>query len=217
MANRDLTTSRPCPWCGKTLPAVFNFCIYCGKQIDEQDGQQEPDGLEVSTDELEELAAIEPIEPDESTRSAPTGECTEPDDVEEAHPYDLGEAAEECDDDADAQTTIFEDDADSATTVLDSGPMLTLRRMATGEVYDILTPCVLGKGTRATVQIFGNSAISRQHAKIDYSGRDLTIEDLGSTNGTEVNGRQLAPGTRRVIKDGDNLRIADELFTVSFG
>jgi pSer/pThr/pTyr-binding forkhead associated (FHA) protein len=46
--------------------------------------------------------------------------------------------------------------------------------------------------------------VSRKHAKISMSGGKITIEDLGSTNGTFVNGEKVK--TAR-IKEGDRILI----------
>lgn len=45
---------------------------------------------------------------------------------------------------------------------------------------------------------------SRQHAEIRREGSDFRVVDLGSTNGTEVNGR---PITDHVLKAGDRITI----------
>ena len=48
-------------------------------------------------------------------------------------------------------------------------------------------------------------SVSRHHARIDVRGDDATVEDLGSKNGTFVNGRPVQRVTP--LKDGDEVRI----------
>lgn len=48
---------------------------------------------------------------------------------------------------------------------------------------------------------------SRQHASLSLVGGVLTVEDLGSTNGTYVNRHRLPPGTTRRLKEDDVLQI----------
>ena len=52
-----------------------------------------------------------------------------------------------------------------------------------------------------------DKTISRLHAKIivgdDHS---VVLEDLGSTNGTQVNGERMAPNSARTLVDGDTVR-----------
>ena len=57
--------------------------------------------------------------------------------------------------------------------------------------------------------------ISRKHALIKF-GTDLTIEDIGSLNGTFVNrGQRLEPGSPAPLKDGDEIIIGKTFFKVS--
>jgi pSer/pThr/pTyr-binding forkhead associated (FHA) protein len=50
--------------------------------------------------------------------------------------------------------------------------------------------------------------ISRRHAQITSDNGNLSVEDLGSTNGTKVNGNKVNPGDKVTLNGGD---------TVSFG
>jgi hypothetical protein len=49
--------------------------------------------------------------------------------------------------------------------------------------------------------------VSRMHAAFRREQETLTIEDLGSANGTFVNGQSLIPGQRRVLRHGDEVRL----------
>ena len=49
--------------------------------------------------------------------------------------------------------------------------------------------------------------VSRDHALLKRSSRAITITDLGSTNGTAVNGVRLAPNSPETLRDGDELRL----------
>lgn len=50
--------------------------------------------------------------------------------------------------------------------------------------------------------------LSRQHIRIDLSGREPTLEDLHSRNGTQLNGRPLVG--RATLRDGDRIRIGTQ-------
>lgn len=65
----------------------------------------------------------------------------------------------------------------------------------------------LGRSRENHVQ-FPDPSISRRHASIvaDAHG-DVWITDLGSTNGTFVNGRALAPHLSQRLQDGDRLQV----------
>jgi FHA domain len=57
--------------------------------------------------------------------------------------------------------------------------------------------------------------ISRKHALIRLDGAKITIEDIGSLNGTYVNrAPRLAPGTPHDLKDGDEIIVGKTFFKV---
>ena len=58
--------------------------------------------------------------------------------------------------------------------------------------------------------------ISRRHAKIIRRGREVFIEDLGSLNGTFLNGRKLTAYLPQVLKSGDELQLGTLVLQVSF-
>jgi len=62
---------------------------------------------------------------------------------------------------------------------------------------------VLGRGTEADVRL-PDTGVSRKHADVQLAGSTVTVEDLGSTNGTLVNGRRVG---RQDLADGDVIRI----------
>ena len=51
----------------------------------------------------------------------------------------------------------------------------------------------------------GDPDVSRRHAEIQVSNGDILINDLGSTNGTFVNGERI--DQPRALRDGDEVRI----------
>jgi len=56
--------------------------------------------------------------------------------------------------------------------------------------------------------------ISRRHARIIKQGSLVAVEDLGSANGTFVNGKKLAPYLPEMINDGDILQFGKLLIDV---
>src|SRR5438552_3286667 len=49
--------------------------------------------------------------------------------------------------------------------------------------------------------------VSRHHATLTIDENGAWLEDVGSTNGTSVNGSPLPAGTRSRVKDGDTLKL----------
>jgi pSer/pThr/pTyr-binding forkhead associated (FHA) protein len=62
---------------------------------------------------------------------------------------------------------------------------------------------VIGRGRSADV-VIAEPTISRAHAAIGYDGEQFFMQDLGSTNGTRVNGTREA---RVALSDGDQLQL----------
>jgi hypothetical protein len=68
---------------------------------------------------------------------------------------------------------------------------------------------VVGRGSEADLRV-SDPGVSRRHAEIrvrpDEDGVEVTVVDLGSTNGTRVNGATV---TERRLTDGDAISIGD--------
>lgn len=58
--------------------------------------------------------------------------------------------------------------------------------------------------------------ISRRHAVLRLEAERLTIRDVGSSNGTMVNGARLTCDVPQVLRDGDQLRLGNLTFNVRF-
>ncbi|MCU1658298.1 MAG: Inner rane component of protein [Pseudonocardiales bacterium] len=62
---------------------------------------------------------------------------------------------------------------------------------------------VVGRGTDADLQLL-DQGISRRHLDIQFDGNFATVYDLGSTNGTTVNGHEVGS---QVLRHGDVIRV----------
>jgi len=62
---------------------------------------------------------------------------------------------------------------------------------------------VIGRGRTADL-VLSDPTISRAHAALGYEGGDFFVQDLGSTNGTRVNGEREP---RTALRDGDELHL----------
>jgi transcription initiation factor TFIIIB Brf1 subunit/transcription initiation factor TFIIB len=59
--------------------------------------------------------------------------------------------------------------------------------------------------------------VSRKHVLIRRTPNSgLTVQDLGSANGTFLNGERLTPLQPRILRDGDELRVARMVITIAF-
>ncbi len=62
---------------------------------------------------------------------------------------------------------------------------------------------VVGRGTDADVQLL-DQGVSRRHLDIQFDGNYATAYDLGSTNGTTINGHDVGS---QVLRHGDVIRV----------
>lgn len=70
------------------------------------------------------------------------------------------------------------------------------------------TPPSMIVGRDPSVDIFiDDPKISRQHARIEFDGRDYRVTDLNSTNGSFLGGRRLAPNLPQVWQGEEALRV----------
>ena len=62
---------------------------------------------------------------------------------------------------------------------------------AAGTEYELDAPCVsLGRGPEAT-WIFADDAMSKEHATLEFAAGRTRLRDLGSMNGSRVNGADV--------------------------
>ena len=86
----------------------------------------------------------------------------------------------------------------------------TAAGLRAGSAYDLSEGAVLGRGDGADIRLEDTFA-SSQHARLVPQGEVMVLEDLGSTNGTYLNGEPLrGPQPLHV---GDSIRIGDSEFT----
>lgn len=71
----------------------------------------------------------------------------------------------------------------------------------------------LGRDRGSNV-VLAQQAVSRNHARISRDGSLFFIEDLGSAYGTQINGKALPKGEKRLLRNGDVIGIAQ--FDVTF-
>jgi hypothetical protein len=90
--------------------------------------------------------------------------------------------------------------------------VLILQLAATGKEFSFCKDHVcIGRDAACDLPLPGESRISRRHATVFYRNRSWFLTDNGSTNGTALNGRQLAPGEEAKLTAGDEIVLAKEV------
>lgn len=81
-----------------------------------------------------------------------------------------------------------------------------------GVAYDLGTEMTLGRSPGCAVPLEGDSFASSVHARVFRRDGETWLEDLGSTNGTFVNGERVAAPVR--LRRGDRLKVGHTLLEV---
>jgi len=87
----------------------------------------------------------------------------------------------------------------------DRAYLIVLAGTSVGEMYKLAGETVtIGRGDNADIRIV-DDGISRKHCEILHQDKQLVVRDLGSTNGTYINGAKMAAD--HVLKDGDKIQV----------
>jgi hypothetical protein len=91
-----------------------------------------------------------------------------------------------------------------------SGVALVIRH--TGQVFSLTRhPVAIGRQADNTI-ILSDPQASRHHASISWQAGTYLVQDIGSANGTYVNGQRIAAPT--LLRPGDVLRVGGTVFDV---
>ena len=74
-------------------------------------------------------------------------------------------------------------------------------------------PIIVGRAPGADI-VIGASYVSGRHARFSLMGQNLFVEDLGSRNGTAVNGQRIGQPT--ALHDNDLVNVGDVAIRVRF-
>jgi len=107
--------------------------------------------------------------------------------------------------DDDTKISSKEDMAKPAMQDRDRAYLIVLAGNNVGEMYKIAkSETLIGRGSQADIHVI-DDGISRRHAMIAHKGTEITIKDLGSTNGTFCNGERV--GEEKALSDGDKIQV----------
>jgi hypothetical protein len=76
-----------------------------------------------------------------------------------------------------------------------------------GHAYDIDGEITIGRGGGCTVPLTSDTFVSQVHARAYERDGKLWLEDLGSTNGTFVNGKQVREPV--MLRRGDRVQVGE--------
>jgi pSer/pThr/pTyr-binding forkhead associated (FHA) protein len=76
-----------------------------------------------------------------------------------------------------------------------------------GSTIELGAVTVVGRDHDSAIRLDGDEFASARHARIDPRPDGVWVEDLGSTNGTFVNGDRIS--SKRLLQPGDVLRVGE--------
>ncbi len=86
----------------------------------------------------------------------------------------------------------------------ESAYLVVIAGRGVGSMFTVTPDMVIGRGDGVGVQIHDDE-MSRKHCRLVIDGTSVIVEDLGSRNGTLVNGELVAQ--RRTLADGDKIQV----------
>ena len=94
---------------------------------------------------------------------------------------------------------------------MQGGPARNARLVSNdGRTYPLsVGSTVIGRGDQANLRL-PDVGISRRHARLDFDGAQVVLTDLGSTNGTMVNGQRVSAVA---LNPGDMIQIGTTTLT----
>jgi hypothetical protein len=78
-----------------------------------------------------------------------------------------------------------------------------------GETFAVEDELTVGRGAGCAVVLVDDTFVSQVHARVFTRGSDPYVEDLGSTNGTLLNGESLTEPTR--LRRGDRVQFGETI------
>jgi pSer/pThr/pTyr-binding forkhead associated (FHA) protein len=83
-------------------------------------------------------------------------------------------------------------------------------KLTKGTVYAVGDDTTIGRAATASIGMGDDSFVSQLHARVYRDAGSTMIEDLGSTNGTYLNGKKLTTPER--LTTGDRVQIGSTVF-----
>ena len=99
------------------------------------------------------------------------------------------------------------------------GPLVAWLKLSEGPAADIPIhegTVSIGRKSVNTITITNDSYVSGRHAEILTDNTGTYLTDLGSTNGTVVNGERLLPNEPQLLLEGDAVQLGQSKFTFNF-
>lgn len=88
--------------------------------------------------------------------------------------------------------------------------VITQPRARKGSAYAVTAEVTIGRADTCTIGLPDDTFASQLHARVFRHDAGVWVEDLGSTNGTHVNGHHIANPTQ--LAKGDRVQVGNTVF-----
>lgn len=78
-----------------------------------------------------------------------------------------------------------------------------------GQAFPVTAEMTIGRAPGCAIRFADDTFVSSLHARVYLRDGSVFVEDLGSTNGTTVNGGQVSGAVR--LRKGDRLQVGDHV------
>jgi pSer/pThr/pTyr-binding forkhead associated (FHA) protein len=79
-----------------------------------------------------------------------------------------------------------------------------------GRRFSLGSGCLLGRNPKACDLRVEDQRVSSEHASLHWTGEGWELRDLGSRNGTFLEGRRLASGERVAVREGQRIQLGHD-------
>ncbi len=195
---------RVCPHCGKETRAVDRYCLHCGQRIDSEPRGNTPPLFVAAGESGWALAPARMVANGAgSSKAAPSNPSSSP------------PSSSAAPDGAASSDPPPSGDEPAATT----GQAITKARLAlqprsgaeerAREFALDGSELTIGRAPNCQVVLADDQLASRRHAALRFDGERYTIADLGSSNGTYVNGAEIKGSTPVRLNEGDRITVGE--------
>jgi two-component system, cell cycle response regulator len=119
--------------------------------------------------------------------------------------------------DNDEKTTILDGDQTTLNSEIrrakeQEACLIVIRGTPQGHRYFITQPeMTIGRDQTADI-VVQDQSVSRKHAKVSKKDNGVLLTDMGSVNGTTVNGHKVPPGDSVMLEKEDMVRLGNSIF-----
>lgn len=112
--------------------------------------------------------------------------------------------------DDDSSVTHFANVRDARDARFEGAHLVVIEGEKAGLQLELSKPeAIVGRSPECDL-LLDSKAVSKRHLRVRRHSDQFFLEDLGSTNGTSVNGQALRPGAPRALFHGDTIVLGDQ-------